>query len=59
MPLDTHHYWSLLYVATWITAGVAYFSNVDKSTHEILVAEGIYGLLGLFPCCVFHNPKDD
>lgn len=38
---------------------MAYFSNVDKSTHQILVAEGVHGLLGLLPCCVFHNPKND
>jgi hypothetical protein len=33
-----------------------YFSNVDESTHEILIAERVDRLLGLFPCCVFHNP---
>lgn len=33
-----------------------YFSNVDESTHEVLVAERVDRLLGLFPCCVFHNP---
>ena len=37
----------------------AYFSNVDKSAHQILVTEGVHGLLGLLPCCVFHNPKND
>ena len=32
-----------------------YFSYVDQTTHEILVAQCIDSLLGLIPCCVFHN----
>ena len=38
---------------------MAYFANVDKSTHQILVTEGVHGLLSLISCCVFHNPEDD
>ena len=33
-----------------------YLSNVDESTHQVLVTEGTDGLLGLIPCSVFHNP---
>ena len=41
----------------WID-GEADLSDVDESTHQVLVAECIYGLLGLFPRRVFHNTKD-
>lgn len=30
-------------------------SDVDKSTHQVLVAERRDGILGLLPCCVLHN----
>ena len=33
-----------------------YLSDVNESTHEVLVAERADGLLGLIPCSVFHNP---
>lgn len=33
----------------------AYLTNVDESTHQVLIAEGIDRLLGLFPSCIFHN----
>lgn len=36
----------------WFT----YFSNVDETTHQALIAECLNSLLGLFPSCVFHNP---
>ena len=32
-----------------------YFSDIDQTAHEILVAQCIDSLLGLIPCCVFHN----
>lgn len=35
-----------------------YFADIDKSAHEILVAERVDRLLGLIPCCVFHNPVE-
>ena len=35
---------------------LTYLSDVDKSTHEVLVAEGVDRLLGLFSSSVFHNP---
>jgi hypothetical protein len=33
----------------------AYFANVDESTHQVLVAERVDGLLRLLPCSIFHN----
>lgn len=33
-----------------------YLSNVNESTHEVLIAESVDGLLGLLPCGVFHYP---
>ena len=33
-----------------------YLSNVDESTHKVLIAERTDGLLGLIPRGVFHNP---
>ena len=35
---------------------IPYLPHVYESTHEVLVAECADGILGLFPCCVFHNP---
>lgn len=32
-----------------------YLSNVDKSTHEVLVAESGHSVLGLVPRRIFHN----
>src|SRR4051812_225567 len=32
-----------------------HLSDVDKSTHKVLVAECRNGLLGLLPCSIFHN----
>jgi hypothetical protein len=32
-----------------------YFSNINKSTHEVLVAERVDGLLSLLPRSIFHN----
>lgn len=34
----------------------SYLTDVDESSHQILVAEGVYRILRLFPGCVFHNP---
>ena len=33
-----------------------YFANVDESTHQVLVAEGLNGALRLIRSCVFHDP---
>lgn len=32
-----------------------YFSNIDESTHEALVAKRVDGLLSLLPRSIFHN----
>ena len=41
-----------------ITAWIAYLADVDQTTHEVSVAEGVDGVLGLFPGLIFHNPRD-
>ncbi len=32
-----------------------YLTNVNQSSHEVLVAERIYGLLSLLPGGIFYN----
>jgi hypothetical protein len=34
-----------------------YFANIDQPAHQVLVTKRRDGLLGLIPCCVFHNPE--
>lgn len=36
---------------------ISYLADVDKSTHETLIAESLNGLLSLVSSCVFHNPN--
>ena len=33
-----------------------YLTNINKTTHQALVAERIHGVLCLVPGCIFHNP---
>ena len=33
-----------------------HLSHVNEPAHEVLVAQCANSLLGLLPCCVFHNP---
>ena len=33
-----------------------HLSHVNESAHEVLIAQCVDSLLGLLPCCVFHNP---
>ena len=41
-----------------IDGTVAYLSNVNKSTHEVLIAESVDGLLSLLPRGIFYNAVD-
>jgi hypothetical protein len=34
---------------------MSYLPNIDESAHEVLVAEGVDSLLGLFPRSIFYN----
>lgn len=33
----------------------AYLADIDKTTHQVLVGQGIDGILRLFTRCVLHN----
>lgn len=37
--------------------GRSYLTDVDKSTHQVLVTERTDGLLRLFSCGIFHDPS--
>lgn len=34
-----------------------HLSNVDQTTHEVLIAESRNGVLSLVPCSIFHNSE--
>ena len=33
----------------------SYLADVDESSHKVLVAESVDGILRLLPCSIFHN----
>lgn len=35
--------------------GLSIFANVYESTHKVLVAESLHGVLRLLPSCIFHD----
>jgi hypothetical protein len=41
--------------ARHMCGGETYLSNINESTHEVLVAESVDGLLSLLPRGIFYN----
>jgi len=40
-----------------IQSDITYLSNIDESSHEVLVAESVDGLLSLLPRGIFYNAR--
>ena len=48
-------YFEMSALSGWRSCRDTYLSNVDESTHEVLVAESVDGLLSLLPRGIFYN----